>query len=427
MNTLSFFCSSLFLSINRYIGKIGGVAMIMILGHYDTNVVAAFSLLLAGISIFFMAAIAGQMGLQSEFARLRAQNKDSAGLLAGSIMLFGGLAGILYLVISIIGADYFIGGNDPIFESARQSFGLLTVSIPLLALNNICAMFLEGHGRAAVVSIVRIGQVLCGIIAVASIALLLELSLFKVILVYVVLDATALCVLGLYIHKKQLVSFLHLSFNNIKQVFRPFTIGAPAALCQAATSFATFQLTSLVTGLGAPAAIALSTIISLTLLLQIPIMGVSQQVGLEVAKQHSLKQPIWPSMKKGSMTILIILSIGILAIFLNRSTLGLMVAHDATSQMIFVESIASVILFIIASIVSLYLLNLLRSCGDYVIPQVIATLCGALGFAAWVIWVKQPIAFVETINTYIAFSALSSLILLGRLLYLNIKVKNSNA
>lgn len=388
--------------------------MTVILGHYDTQVLAAFSLLLAGISIFFMAAISGQISLQSEFARLKAQNKDSSGLLAGSIMLFGGVACCMCLAVWLIGARHFIQGDHAIFESARQSLILLAISIPLLALNNVLAMFLEGHGYAFVVSIVRIGQVLCGVITVASIALFFELSLFKVIFVYVIFDATALGVLTLYLYKKQLVSFLNIQFNSIKQVFKPFKIGAPASLCQAATSFAIFKLTSLITGLGASSATTFATIVALNVLMQIFIIGVSQQVGLEVAKQHSLQQPIWPSMKKGSITILVIMCIGLSGIFFGRSTFGLMATRDLTTQIIFIQSIVSVLLYLTASVVSLYLLNLLRACGDYVIPQIIVVLFSALGFVGWITLVKQPISFVEILNTYIVFSGLSSFVLLGR-------------
>lgn len=421
MKKFSFFSGSLSLSINRYIGRIGGIVMMIILGHYDTQVLAAFSLLFAGVSIFFMAAISGQISLQSEFARLKAQNQDRSGLLAGSMMLFGGVACCMCLAVLLIGADYFFKSGGAIFETAKQSFSLLAIAIPLLAFNNILAMFLEGHGYAFVVSIVRIGQVLCGVIAVAGIALFFELSLFKVIFVYVILDATALGVLALYLYKKQLVSFLNLQFSNIKQVLRPFKIGAPASLGQAATTFATFKLTSLVTGLGASSAATLTTIIALTFLIQILIIGVSQQVGLEVAKQHSLKKPIWPSMKKGSIIILVVICVSILGIFFGRSIFGSMVTSDPATKIIFAQSIVSVLFYLTISAISLYLINLLRACGDYMIPQIVVVLCGALGFVGWITFVKQPISLTEILNTYIAFNGLSSTILLGRFLYLNQK------
>jgi len=421
MKKFSFFSASLSLSINRYIGRIGSMVMMVILGHYDKDVLAAFLLLVTGVSIFFMAAISGQISLQSEFARLKAQNQGRSGLLAGSIMLFGGLASCMYLAVLLLGADYFFKSGDAIFQTAKQSFSLLAISIPLLALNNILAMFLEGHGYAFVVSIVRIGQVLCGLIAAAVIALFFELSLFRVIFIYVILDATALSVLAFYLHKKQLVSFLNLQFSNIKQVLRPFKIGIPASLGQAATTFATFKLTSLVAGLDSSSVATLGTIMFLTFLIQILIIGVSQQVGLEVAKQHSLKQPIWASMKKGSIIILVIMCVSILGIFFGRSIFGSMVAHDPATKIIFVQSIVSILFYLTISAVSLYLINLLRACGDYTVPQIVVVLFGALGFVGWITFIKQPISLTEILNTYIAFNGLSSAILLGRFLYLNQK------
>jgi len=117
--------AAIFLSINQSVGQIRTIAILALLGYYNTQLLASFAVLSANIGIFFIIATSGMMTLQAEFAKLHQQIAKSTQLLSGALLLFGIIACALCGFVELMDPNFFVSEVGTIFDEVRQSLPLI--------------------------------------------------------------------------------------------------------------------------------------------------------------------------------------------------------------------------------------------------------------------------------------------------------------
>lgn len=416
MGTLNLIYASVFLAINRFMLPIGSILLMMIIGRYDTDMLAAYVLLNTVLALFRIVATSGQAGLQTEFARLQTKPIEQNTLLINALIFFGILSFVLFGVGLFLG-DYTLSGNGPIFRMAQDGLLLAMLIIPFVMIGAVFSMFLEGNGRAKIVSFVHIAQLIVEFLVIALLLFVFELTLLNIMATLLVGQIMSLIVLGIICRGQFLSLTGYFNLNSLKNLILPIKIGTPTIGAQLLIAYVSLVLTKVVVGYGSAYAAVLSTVGSLVFFVQIPITGISQQMGLDVANAHSKQQPIWPAMATGSKLIFMLGLLGLAVIFFGRTFISGLLTNDMAAQSIFIASIGCVMGYFFVSIFSMFLGVLLRAMGDYVLPSMVMSVF-ILGFIPYLYFVQTSHSFADTMNGYCFLVFLGDIVFLLRFLWL---------
>jgi len=422
MKFISLLYSAVPLSINRFVLQISAIVLLSILGHHNTNTLAAYSLLSSSLMFFIIAATSGQAGLPSEFARLQTNRSTSNMLLASALLFFGALSLMLFLAIWLLG-DHLIVGSGAIFDMVRDSLFIAGLEIPFVAVSQVLVMFMEGHEQAKIVSYIKIGQLIYELFWIVIWVTFFQLNLFSVVAIELSTNVIGLILLALVVYRHCFISIGYLKPNITQLVRLIFKIGLPTIFSQLLIAYTSFYLIRIITGCGSDFLVALSTIGAIVVLVQIPITGISQQIGLNIARAHGQQQPIWPALKMGLQLIIFSILLSGTVLFLGRTSAAALLTSSTSVQMIFIQSIGIVAGYCFVSILSSFFGTLLRAIGDYTFFPSIAAIC-ITGFIPYTYFAQQAPSFSNLLTSYCLFVFLADIIGLGRFLWLyHFKIK----
>lgn len=390
-----------FLSINQFIGQIGTIGVLALLGYYNTQLLASFNVLSANIAIFFIIATSGAVILQAEFAKLRQQAPQSKQLLTETLWLFLVIACVLYGFIFLIDPNVLIAGSGPIFEEARNSLPIVALCIPINAISAVLFTFMEAHDHAKLVAKLQIGETICMVLLVTIIVLWTdEPTLFSIMVIFVLTGIIGLGALIWAMHKKALLHFTYGKLSHIKQLIKPLRISAPAVVSQLIAQYSIFVLTAKIATLGASSSAALSTMFAFLFLSQVMVIGVCQQMSMTVAQQQAAQQPIRPMIKTTIQALLLFSMIAMACLLLAPDIVGQLVTDDPMVLPIFMQSLDITLLFCLSCFVSIFLSSLLRGLGDYFMPQVIVAM-PTIGFILYIAFIKHALSFSDIFQAYL--------------------------
>lgn len=393
--------AAIFLSINRSVSQIGTIGILSLLGYYNTQLLASFVVLSANFSIFFIIAKSGALILQAEFAKLHQQIAKNTQLLADTLLPFALISCVLCGSIELIDPNFFISEVGTIFDEARQSLPVMALCIPLYTINALLITFMEANGYAKSVSKFQMGETLSMVLLVAIILLTGKASLSSIVFVFIISNIISLIGFVWLMYKKELLHFKHCRLVHIKQLLKPLSISAPSVISQLVAQYGVFILTVTIAKFGAAPSATLSTIFAVVFLSQIMVLGVCQQMIMEIAKQKKAQLPIWPIVKTTSHSLLLIATIVISLLFLAPTTIGQLITNDPKVLPIFTQSIDITILFCLMSFTSIFLSSLLRSLGDYLAQQIIAII-PIIGFIAYTPFIQHStLSFASIFYLYL--------------------------
>lgn len=384
MRTGSFLLESLRIAINRTATQLSSILIVALLGLYATNLLAAFSLALAAVAIFFIAITTIQLGVQAELGKqfARGDVQNMYGVFFATLWFAVG-ASLLGIAIGYMLPDPFGTVQDrDVRVDAGKAYWILLLSLPLVAAYTAIQFLFESMGRASLAFRIKLVHVAFQLVVVVWILYGRQSSASAADLAvgYVVADVLALLVSStavmLAIDRAPFRMAARKSLRPWRQYrhyVRAIRLGLPVSMGAVAQKYLFYYMGIHCAALGASVASAFSVLTAIIFLLQIPIIGISSLAAIELsravgANSRQLMSATWVTARRnflGTTLVLGAVSWAALSWLLRPFTSDPEVAG-------YVIGLAYLfpLYFLLNCMLSL-LLSLLRGVSDSLYPQLV--------------------------------------------------------
>ncbi|MBX9703653.1 MAG: hypothetical protein K2X39_05825 [Silvanigrellaceae bacterium] len=427
----SFFFQSMKVAINRSILQIASIVITAILGLYSTQVLSEFSLALSFAAMLFVLVSYIQLGVQPEFSQYYAA-KNYTGLLkllrVTMICIFI-VSAILIAIIWTIPSPF--SNSDP--SIGRNSWGalkIIVVSLPLVGLLTSISYFLESIGVIGGVTKLMICQFFLQIFLVIS-AVYLQNKFFYSDLPPVFLVASSyvlsdffMLIVGIFFLRYSLKSksiFISKDTENTTtfylELLKVIKFGLPVMLGALGQKLIFYFCVNFCAILGVWQTSVFTIMISMTLFLQIPLIGVASLLTLKISNFRGKKDNLMIiniSSKYQGIFIaeLVIIS---LSLFLFYRTIIGFFTYDMEIINRMLEMKFYVIMYFIMNASLIFNMSALRGFSDNFTPQLIVLSLLFLGIVPYVKFFSPQVSLTQLIIVFTISGVTASSILYIRL------------
>ena len=423
------FKQSLGIAVNRNILQIASIVITALLGLDNELVLAQFSLALSYAAIFFIIVSFIQLGLQPELSKFYAQ-KNYKGLLrlfyVTLICIF--CLSVLLVLKLWISPNPFSQSDINLKSQAFNALRILAISLPFVGLLTTITYFLESTGESNKVTKLRIMQFFLQIT-------LVSLTLWIKPEQYSGLDTSTVCWvasayvlsdimmfgIGLILLLSQRINlkryFLikdnQFIINEIKKIIK---FGLPVMLGVVGQKIIFYICTGYCSTLGVWQTFAFTVMNSIVLLLQIPLMGLSNLLTIKISflrgerKFFELRE-----LTKRYINLYVAegFIIALSLFFFYSEIISLFTSDNSVIQNMMTLK-PYIILFFVMNLMLTFNMGALRGFSDNFIPQVIILIILSCGVLPW-IFLPLDINLSQLITFFIASGVTASLILMIRL------------
>jgi len=425
---ISIIKESLGIAINRNILQIASIVITALLGLNSELVLAQFSLALSYAAIFFIIVSFIQLGLQPEFSQLYAQ-KNYDGLLK---LFYVTLISILILSILLIlklwmFPNPFSGSDIDLSLEAFNALRILAVSLPFVGLLTTITYFLESSGESNKVTKLRVVQFFLQI-SLVSLALWIKPEQYNWINIspvcwiasaYVLSD---ICMFGvgliLLLSRKLDFEIVPAAKNSgfmTDELTKIMKFGLPVMLGIVGQKTIFYLCTSYCSTLGVWQTFAFTVMNSLVLLLQIPLIGLSNLLTIKISFFKGKKEfSELNQLTKKYINLYLLEAIFIVAALylFYPNIIKIFTVDNATIQNM-LQIKPYIILFFIMNLMLSFNMSALRGLSDNFIPQVIILTLLTLGIIPW-ITLPLNIDLTQLITLFVISGLCASIILIFR-------------
>ncbi|WP_454722380.1 MULTISPECIES: MATE family efflux transporter [Cupriavidus] len=323
----SFLRESLKIAVNRTATQISSILVVACLGLYSTNLLAAFSLALAAVAVFFIAITTVQFGVQAELSKQFARGDvESMYGVFYSTLWFVLSASLVGIVVAYVLPDPFGAvQQSEVRVDAGRAYRRLLLSLPLVATYTAIQFLLESMRRASLTFQIKLVHVALQILIVAWIlygksspATAEDLATG-----YVVADALGLVISSMaamfVVGRRPFWMAARASLRpwlQLPHYVRAIRLGLPVSAGAVAQKYLFYYMGIHCAVLGASAASAFSVLTAIVFLLQIPVIGISHLATIRLAhatgtKSRSLLSSTWVEVRNNFLaTALVVGAIG---------------------------------------------------------------------------------------------------------------------
>lgn len=384
MKADSFLLDSLRIAVNRTATQISSILIVACIGLYATSLLAAFSLALAAVAIFFIAITTVQLGVQAELSKefARGDVNRMYGVFFATLwfVMAASLIGILiaYTVPSPFGG---LQQRDLRID-AENAYRTLLISLPLVAGYTAIQFLLESMQRATLAFRIKIVHVILQLGIVAwilygreGLATAMDLAVGYVMadgLGLIISSTVAMLVIDRRIFWRAALASVR-PWRQIRHYARAMRLGLPVSTGAIAQKYLFYYMGVHCAALGASVASAFSILTAITFLLQIPIIGISHLATIRLshaigAKNRPLMSAITVSVRNNFFwAVFILVALGWAALpWLLKPFTGdpEVVRHVVDLAYLFP-------LYVLLNCLFSLLLSLLRGLSDSLYPQLV--------------------------------------------------------
>lgn len=300
----TFFAQSVGIAINRSATQIASIAITAMLGLLSTEILAEFSLALSFAAILFVLVTTIQMGIQSEFGRLFAeQNFKNLWNVFNSVVIV-----VFILSCALAGATWLLpnpfssAASIALSENAYKALKILALSLPLVGLLTTITFFLESTEQIVKVArlrttqiVVQIGFVFMVILGTKLNIINFELTSATIAAAYVLSDIIMLMIGGALLffsikkeprfyfkRNKNILSRLNIHLDVLR-------LGFPVMFGMLGQRFIFYCYANLAASIGVVQASAFSIASSCVYFFQIPILGVAHLMTIKISQARGEK------------------------------------------------------------------------------------------------------------------------------------------
>ena len=327
MKASSFFRESLKIAVNRTATQVASILVVACLGFYSTNLLAAFSLALAAVAIFFIAITTVQFGVQAELSKQFArEDVESLYGVFYSTLWFVLSASVVGIVVAYVLPDPFGAVQQgEVRVDAGKAYYLLLLSLPLVATYTAIQFLLESMQRASLAFRIKLAHVAIQILVVIWILYGKRNPATAEDLAggYVIADAIGLAISAtaamFVVAQRPFWIAARASLRpwlQLPHYARAIRLGLPVSMGAVAQKYLFYFMGIHCATLGASAASAFSVLTAIVFLLQIPVIGISHLATIRLAhatgtKSRSLLTSTWIEVRNNFVaTTLVVGAIG---------------------------------------------------------------------------------------------------------------------
>jgi len=425
----SIFKQSLGIAVNRNILQIASIFITALLGLSNELVLTQFSLALSYAAIFFIVVSFIQLGVQPELSQFYAQKNYKALLRLFDVTLAFILCLSVLLVFKLwISSNPFSESDASLKLEAFNALRILATSLPFVGLLTTITYFLESIGESNKVTKLRIVQFF---LQVSFVSLTLWVKPEQ----YNWINASAVCwvagtyvlsdilmfIAGLALFFSKKISFKdhslikndQLMTNEIKKIIK---FGLPVMLGIVGQKTIFYICTSYCSTLGIWQTFAFTVMNSIVLLLQIPLMGLSNLLTIKISflrgekKFFELKEL---TKKYINLYVAEGLIIALVLFFFYSQIIKLFTTDNAILLNMFMLK-PYIILFFVMNLMLTFNMGALRGFSDNFIPQIIILSALTCGVLPWVV-LPLDINLSQLIIFFVVSGFAASIILTVRL------------
>lgn len=418
------------MALDRSVLQIASMLVILLLSQIDQNVLAQFSLVLSAAAIFFSLVTSIQLGIQREFARFIAQDKNQqASKLFWATLFWVTLLSLMLGIFAIFVFSPFSRIPQEDFRNETyKGFYLIMTCVPLVAWTTTLSCFFEVLGGAQMIIKIRIFQVVLqvGLVSLVMIKIVTFpfLSLLQnVVGAYIISDFTILAIMigsGFKGGMWKRISFLKPDFHS---AFLALKRGVPMMGGICVQRYTLFLLTSYVSHLGSSSSASLAIINSISFFFHLPLLGWSHAMALEIfqAQERKNKREVNEILFVGHLGAVVILGITLFFfLWFKNPLLGLFNTNPEILSSLYSLSF-SFPFFIFLTGVLVFILEILRGYGDNMVSQGMLASILLLGYVAFRYLFGDSLSFSEEILCFNLARLMTLLLLFGRFFFLKLK------